>query len=330
MRAASPPRRGYLLPSPNRYGDDMRRLADLPYLLLAFSPLCWAGNMVVGRAVRGEIPPLSMNFWRWTIAALVLLTLTWPRVRRERAALLCHWKLVLLLAVTGITAFHSAVYVGLTRTTAVNSALIVGMGPALIVPLSRLVLGERITLLQGLGVALSTLGAVTVIVRGDPGLLLALELNGGDLWILLASCLWATYSVLLRKKPVSMDVVALTTAVVLAGAVLTAPLYLWELARGLTVPLSGPSVAALGYISLFAGVLAYLAWNRGVAAVGPNKAGLFLHLLPVYGAILAALLLGELLRPFHLAGFAMIVSGILLTTRGRRPGGSGAESDGGR
>ena len=291
-----------------------------PYLLLAFAPLCWAGNMIVGRAVRGEIPPLSLNWWRWSIAALVLAALTWPALARQRRLLLRQWKLVLCLALSGIVGFHSAVYLGLTATTAVNSALIVGMGPVLIVPLARILLGERITALQALGVAVSSLGAVIVILRGDPAVLRGLDLNRGDVWLLSASALWATYSVLLKRKPADLDVMNLTTGVIVTGALLATPLYLWEMSRGLFVPLTAESTAALGYVSLFAGVLAYIAWNRGVNAVGPNKAGLFLHLLPVYGAILAALILGERLQGYHLAGFGLILAGLVLTTRfGRRP-----------
>ncbi|MDH3472795.1 MAG: DMT family transporter [Rhodospirillales bacterium] len=296
----------------------MPRLSKLlaqPYLLLAFAPLCWAGNMIVGRAVRGEIPPLSINWWRWSLAALVLLAFTAPELARQRQLLLKHWKLVLLLALTGVTGFHSAVYIGLTMTTAVNSALIVGMGPVLIVPLARVILGERVTPLQGLGVAVSTLGAVIVILRGEVAILLELSFNGGDLWLLFASTLWASYSVLLKRKPPALEVMALTTAVVLTGALLTTPLYLWEMSQGRFVPLTAESVAAIGYVSLFAGVLAYIAWNRGVGMVGPNKAGLFLHLLPVYGALLAALILGEQLRAYHFAGFGLILSGLVLTTR---------------
>jgi drug/metabolite transporter (DMT)-like permease len=286
-----------------------------PYLLLAFAPLCWAGNMIVGRAVRGDIPPLSLNWWRWAVAVTVLLAVTGPLLKRQRAVLLAHWKLLALLAATGIAGFHSCVYLGLTRTTAVNAALIVGMGPALIVPLAWVVLGERITRFQALGVTLSSLGAGTVVVRGDISILLGLDFNAGDLWLLLASGLWAVYSVLLKRKPREMDVMALTTAVILVGTLLCTPLYLWELRRGLVVPFSLESAAAIGYVGLFAGVLAYIAWNRGVSMVGPNKAGLFLHLLPVYGAGLAALLLGERLQLYHMAGFALILTGLLLTTR---------------
>lgn len=296
----------------------MRLLSFLlaqPYLLLAFAPLCWAGNMVVGRAARGEIPPLSLNWWRWAIAALVLAALTWPALARQGGLLLRHWRLLLCLALTGIVGFQSAVYIGLTATTAVNAALIVGMGPVLIVPLAWILLGERITGLQALGVAVSSLGAMTVILRGDPAVLRSMDLNRGDVWLLCASALWATYSVLLKRKPAELEVMNLTTGVIVTGVLLATPLYLWEMSRGLTVPLTMESAATIGYVSLFAGVLAYVAWSRGVNAVGPNKAGLFLHLLPVYGAILAALILGERLQGFHLAGFGLILAGLVLTTR---------------
>lgn len=290
-------------------------LLGRPYLLLAFAPLCWAGNMIVGRAVRGEIPPLSLNWWRWSIASAILLAFTAPALMRQRALLVRHWKLVLVLAAIGIAGFHAAVYIGLTRTTAVNSALIVGLGPVLIVPLAWALLGERITRLQALGVAISSLGAVTIILRGDVAVLLTLNFNRGDLWLLLASLLWAAYSVLLKRKPAELDLMVLLTAVMLLGALMTTPLYLWEMSRGLFVPFNAESAAAIAYVSVFAGVLAYIAWGRSVDMVGANKAGLFLHLLPVYGAGLAALILNERLWAYHLAGFALILVGLALTTR---------------
>ena len=291
------------------------RLLDLPYLLLAFPPLFWAGNVIVGRAVRGEIPPLSVNWWRWMVAAAILLLFLHRGLWRQRAVLLRHWKLILLLSATGILAFHSAVYIGLNDTTAMNAALIIALGPVLIVPLAWLLLGERPTALQGLGVLLSCLGVVAVIARADLAALTALTFNRGDLWLLFASACWGTYSVLLKLKPAELDVLVMLVAIMLLGALLTTPFYLWDVARGLTVPLTAESVAAVGYVSIFAAVFAYIAWNRGVNLVGPSKAGLYLHLIPVYAAVLAALFLGERVEAYHLAGVAFILAGIVLTTR---------------
>ena len=291
------------------------RVLDLPYLLLAFAPLCWAGNVVVGRAVRGEIPPLSLNWWRWSLAATIFLVFVHRVVWRERHLLLKHWRLLLLLSFIGLTAFHSALYIGLQHTTAINAALIVGMGPVLIVPLAWALLGERLTALQGLGVVLSCIGAVVVVTRADMDVLLGLRFNRGDLWMLFGSACWAIYSVLLKLKPPALGVTPMLAAILLLAAILTTPLYLWELSQGRTIAVSTGTIAALGYVSVFAGVLAYIAWNRGVHLVGPNKAGLFLHLIPAYGAVLAAAFLGERLEVYHLAGFAFIVVGIVLTTR---------------
>ena len=291
-----------------------RRLFDLPYVLLAFSPLCWAGNMVVGRAVRGEIPPFSINWWRWSIASAILLLFVHSRLWRQRALVLRHWKLVLFLSVTGIVAFHSTVYIGLQDTTAINAALIIALGPVLILPMARLLLQERMTALQLIGVLLSFVGVAIIITRAELSLLLELQINRGDLWLLAGSALWAIYSVGVKLKPPELEPLVLLVAILLLGVALNTPLYLWEIGQGRLIPLAPESFAALGYVGVFAGVLAYISWNRGVELVGPNKAGLFLHLIPVYGALLAFLFLGERLQAFHFVGLVFIVLGIALTS----------------
>ena len=286
-----------------------------PIFLLAFSPLCWAGNQVVGRAVQGAIAPLSLNWSRWAVALFVLLAISGPVMLRQRHLLLAHWRLILVLAVTGILGFHSAVYVGLTETTAINASLIIALGPALILPLSFLLLGDRFVWIQGLGVAVSSLGVLMVITEGHPETLMSLAFNRGDLWLLLASLLWGLYSVLLKRKPAEMNVMALTTAVVLVGLALTTPFFLWDIAQGRRIAPTPFNLASIAFVGVFAGALAYVAWNRGINALGPNKAGLFLHLMPLYGAALATLFLGETLHLHHLAGMTLIMLGLLLTTR---------------
>ena len=291
-----------------------RRVLDLPYLLLAFSPLCWAGNMVVGRAVRDEIPPFSINWWRWSLASAILLLFVRGDLWRQRRLVLRHWKLVLFLAVSGIACFHSFVYIGLRETTAINAALIVALGPVLIVPTAWALLGERMSPLQMLGVALSFVGVAVIITRADLSVLLGLELNRGDLWLLGASALWGIYSVGVKLKPTEMDAMVLLVSVLMLGAVLVTPLYLWEISQGRLIAPEPRSFLALGYVAVFAGALGYIAWNRGIEIVGPNRAGLFLHLIPVYGAGLAWIFLGERLQGFHLLGVVFIVAGILLTS----------------
>ncbi len=296
-----------------------KRLLDLPYLLLAFAPLCWAGNLIVGRAVRDAVPPIAINWWRWSVALVVLLLFVGPRVWRQRHLIGQHWRYIALLSLSGLTCFHSAVYIGLQQTTAINAALIIALGPILILPLAWGLLGERLGAIQGLGVVISFLGAAIIILRGDLAVAKSLSINRGDLWLLFASACWAVYSVLLKRKPAALETLPMLAGIMLGATILTSPLYLWEISQGQVIPLAPVSFATIGYVSLFAGILAYIAWNQGVVLVGPSKAGLFLHLIPVYGTLLAALFLGERLQGHHLAGFAFILLGILLTTRARAP-----------
>lgn len=305
----------------------LKSLLDRPYVLLAIAPLFWAGNVIVGRAVRGEIPPISLNWWRWAVAALLVTLIAHRGLWRQRHLVLRSWKLLLLLAAVGLTAFHSAVYIGLTQTTAINAALMIALGPVFIVPLAWILLHERVTALQGLGVLVSLLGAVVVILRGNLAVLTGLEFNRGDLWLLFASLCWGVYSVYLKRRPAEMNELVLLAAVMLMSTALTTPLYLWEYLSVGGFAATPVSLAAIAYISVFASVLAYIFWNRGVHMVGPNKAGLFLHLIPVYVALLAALLLGERVRAYHLLGLAFIVVGIVLITRFGRPARAAGPAD---
>jgi drug/metabolite transporter (DMT)-like permease len=291
-----------------------RRASSAPQLLLSAAALFWAGNFIAGRALRGDIPPVSLNFWRWTIALLILLPFTFARLRLHRAALLREWKLVLALGATGIALFHTAVYSALTTTPAINALLFLAISPMAIAVLSWLVFRDTITRRQAAGIAISLAGAVVVIARGDPAALAGLRLNPGDLWMLLAVLVWALYSVLLKRRPASVPPLALLTASVIAGVALLLPAYLWQVGHGETMVLNTPNSAALLYIALFASVLAFLFWNRGVAELGPTRAGMFTYLMPVFGAALAIWLLGEPIAPYHILGAALVFGGIILTT----------------
>ena len=252
----------------------LKRLLDLPYLLLAFAPLCWAGNLIVGRAVRDEVPPIAINWWRWSVALVVLLLFVGPRVWRQRHLIGRHWRYIGLLSLSGLTCFHSAVYIGLQQTTAINAALIIALGPILILPLAWGLLGERLGAIQGLGVIISFLGAAMIILRGDLAVAKSLSINRGDLWLLFASACWAVYSVLLKRKPAELDTLPLLAGIMLGATILTSPLYLWEIGQGQVMSLAPVSFATIGYVSLFAGILAYIAWNQGVVLVGTLQGGL--------------------------------------------------------
>ncbi len=287
----------------------------VPHLLLVLTTLFWAGNFVVARATHLTLPPLSLSFWRWLLALLVLLPWVAPRLYAERALLFKHWKILLLLSVLGVVNFNTFIYLGLQYTTATNATLLQSVVPSVVMLLAVLLLGQAINRLQAAGLALSLLGVVCIVLRGDLTQLLQLQVNRGDLWVLVGMFSWALYTVALNWRPVALSNAALLGSTVLAGCLVLLPLYLWELGQGLRIALVADNLMVLGYVAVFPSVLAYFFWNYGVAKLGAPRAGLFIYLLPVFGTLLSMLFLGEQPALFHLYGFALVFIGMLLATR---------------
>lgn len=305
----------YLLPGSFSFAHT----AWVSQFLLTLAALFWSGNFIVGRALRGEIAPVSLNFWRWSIALVILLPLSLVQLRRHRDLLLKEWKLILALGLTGVAAFHSLVYSALTTTPAVNALIYLSMSPMAIAVVAWLVFRETVTARQAAGILISIAGALVVIARGSFDSLLALQVNPGDLWMLLAVPTWAIYSVLLKQRPPGLPQFALLTATVMAGLVFLLPVFLLQTWRAEPPTLDGPMIGAILYIAIFSSVIAFLFWIRGVAEIGPTRAGMFSNLMPVFGAVLALLLLGEPIQPYHLLGAALVFGGIALTNLGLAP-----------
>lgn len=287
----------------------------LSYLLVSMAPLFWSGNFVLGRALHDSIPPVALSFWRWAVALLILLPFVLPRVRELASALRRHWLILSLLGLLGVTNFNTFVYLGLQTTTATNAVLLVSTTPMLILALSFLLLGQSVRPLQAVGVLLSLSGVGAIVTAGDSSKLADLALNSGDLWILGAVASWALYSVCLRWRPQGMDALMFLASTIVIGLVPLLPLYLWDVARGSVMGVDAVTIGAVGYVALFPSVLAYVFWNRGVAELGANRTGQFLHLMPVFGTLLSMVLLGERLELYHLAGIGLIGAGILLAGR---------------
>lgn len=290
-----------------------------PYLLLVVATLCWAGNFVVGRVVHADIPPIALAFWRWAVAGAALLPFAAGPLWDRRSVALKHWRLLVVLAATGVVLFHVLVYASLRSTTATNAALIMATLPVIVPVISLLLDGVGVTRRQALGIVTSLIGVAVIIVRGDPAVLAGFRLAPGDLLMLLAVPMWALYTVLLRRLPATLPPLAMLLAITVIGLVLLLPAYVWEFLAVGGIALQPANVVSIAYVGLFASVISYICWNRAVGQVGANKAGQFIHLMPVFSTLLAILFLGEVLQPFHFAGIALIGAGIYLTTSARRP-----------
>jgi len=291
-----------------------------PYLLLSLCSLFWSLNWVIGKAMVGTVSPLALTFIRWSVAVAAMMPFALPQIRAHWPVVRRHWKTIAWLGFWGTGLHNAFAYVGLQYTTATNGVILNSAIPVMIILCGWVVYRDTITKAQVLGVATSLAGVLTVLTRGDLSVLAQLSLNRGDLIVLVGMIFWAVYTVYLRARPAALPPLALLACCGVVGVVLLAPLALVELAwlGGRVEPTPG-AIAALLYIGIFPSFVGYVFWNRGVAEVGPNVAGIFVHLMPAFGSLLAWLFLDERLRLFHLAGIALILAGIALTARGRRP-----------
>lgn len=286
----------------------------LPYLLLIVSTASWGGNWVAARAITLDVPPFALVFWRWALASAVLLPFAAAQVREDAALIRRHWRALLAFGALGTAGFTMLGYWGLRYTTAVNASLLNTSLALFVVPLSWVFLKLTVSRRQLAGLALSFAGVACIIGAGDVGTLLALSLNRGDLLILAGALIWALYTVLLKWRPPLQPLSFLFVSVV-AGAAFSLPFYAWELWAGATMAVSAKTVLSIGYLVIFPSLVAYVCWNHAVPLVGPNVAGFFYPVIPVFGTLFAVLLLGEQLHLYHLAGFALVLGGVILTSR---------------
>jgi drug/metabolite transporter (DMT)-like permease len=290
-----------------------------PYLLLSLTSLFWSLNWVIGRAIVGHVSPLALTFIRWTVAIAIMMPFAWPEIRAHWPAVRRHWKVIAWLGFWGTGLHNAFAYVGLQYTTATNGAILNSSIPIFIILLGWLVYRDTITRAQALGVAISLTGVVAILTRGDPRVIADLSLNRGDLIVLVGMVFWAAYTIFLRMKPAELPGLAMLTCCGVFGVALLFPLFLLELAFfGGHVEFTPATLGAMLYLGVFPSFVGYVFWNKAVAEVGAQVAGIFVHLMPVFVSLLAWIFLGERIHFFHVAGIALILAGIALTSRGRR------------
>ncbi|MDE1941691.1 MAG: DMT family transporter [Betaproteobacteria bacterium] len=284
-----------------------------PYLILTLTALFWSSNMVVGRAFSAEVPPFAFAFGRWTIAALFIFPLALPHLKSQWPQLRQGWRTLLILGLLGIGGYNTLAYMGLQYTTATNAALLNSFIPIATISLSWAFFGKRLTRLESFGVLISLTGVLTIVGQGSLARLAGLHLNLGDLWLLLAVLDWAFYTIALGWRPAGVHPMLMLAAMILIGLVALAPATVWEMAQGRHAVITPASMTAIAYVGIFPGFISYVFYNRGVAAIGASKASLFIHLMPVFGTLLAAVFLSEAPHAYHFVGIALIFTGIGLT-----------------
>jgi len=292
----------------------VRWLNNQPYLLLSLTSLFWAGNIVLARHVAGHVPPMTLSCVRWIGAFLMLLPFARPYLARDWPVLRAHLLLVIGLSATGFAFNNALSYWALQFTQALNALLLQSSGPLFVALWALILFGVRLTWAQLAGIALSLLGVLTIILRGDLWALAGIRFNIGDIMFAGALLSFGLYSALMTRRPVmhQLSLISFTMAI---GAILLLPLSIWEYANGITLKFDLITVVTLIYVVVFASALAYLFFNRGVVLIGPNRAAPFLHLVPVFGSAMAILLLGEEPRLFHLVGYVLVLAGVVIASR---------------
>ena len=289
------------------------------YIFLILATLFWSGNFIVGKAASlFEIPPFTLNFYRWTFAWLILAPFTLKEIFRKKNYIINNIKLFLILGVTSITVFNSIVYYSLNFTQVISGVLMISTIPVMIIFFCWVFKIEKTNFYQILGVFFSLMGVVVIVTNANISKLLNLDFNKGDLWMVVAMFSWAMYSALLRKKKFKLSQISLLQTIISAGLILLLPAYLIEMALGYKVDIHLPFILTLTYVVLFPGLASFFFWIKGISIIGSNRSGIFLHLMPIFSTIMAMFIFKEKFMIFHLIGAISIIIGIILSSKGRR------------
>ena len=288
------------------------------YIFLILTTLFWSGNFIVGKAASlFEIPPFTLNFYRWIFAWLILAPFTLKEVIDKKNYILKNIKLIIILGITSITIFNSIVYYSLNFTQVISGVLMISTIPVMIIFFCWLFRIEKTNVYQIFGVIFSLSGVVVIITRADLNILLNLNFNKGDIWMVVAMFSWAMYSALLRKKKFELSQLSLLQIIITAGLIFLLPAYLVELSLGYKTSINLPFILTLTYVVLFPGLASFIFWIKGIAIIGSNRSGIFLHLMPIFSTIMAILIFGEKFMIFHSIGAVLIIAGIILSSRGQ-------------
>ena len=287
-----------------------------PQLLLILATLLWGGNFVIGRAVAGDIPPITLAFLRWCVAFIVFLPIAYSRVKREWHMIKANWPAVIVMAITGVACFNTLVYIGVYYTTSINASLMNSSTPIIIYILSFVFLKERLSKFQLIGTALSLAGVIFILSKGSLETLLSFSFNKGDLIVLIAVFCWGVYSLLVKQYAGRLPGYSTFLVTIALGVMMLLPFTIYELmTTSVEIVWSPSTIGAILYVGIIASIVAFLSWNNGVVALGANKASIYLNFIPLFATIFAVLFLDEDLLLTQLIGGLAVICGVLLANK---------------
>jgi len=289
---------------------------NLAYLLLILTTFFWSGNFIVGKAASiYEIPPFSLNFYRWFFACLILMPFTIKELIKKKDYIFANIGFFIILGITSITIFNSIVYYSLYYTQVISGVLMISTIPVWIIFISSLLKIEKTNVFQIFGVILSLIGVIFIISKANIDILKNLKFNKGDLTMIVAMFSWAIYSALLKKKKYEISQITLLQIVIICGLIFLIPIYFIEMNMGYLIKLEQPFYLTLTYVVIFPGLASFFFWIKGISLIGANRAGIFLHLMPIFGAIMAMIIFDEKFMIYHFLGAIFIIAGITLSNK---------------
>ena len=289
---------------------------NFAYILLFLATLFWSGNFLVGKfASQYQIPPFSLNFYRWLCAWLILAPFTIQEILKKKNYIIKNYKYYMVLGITSVTIFNSIVYYSLNFTQVISGVLMISTIPVMIIFISSILKIEKTNTFQILGVSCSFIGVVLIITKANFGILINLDFNKGDITMVFGMLSWATYSALLKKKKHELSQLTLLEVVISFGFIFLIPIYFIEYQMNYRIVPDQNFFMILFYVVLFPGLASFIFWIKGVALIGANRAGVFLHMMPILSAIMAMIIFNEKFMFYHMLGAIFILIGILLSNR---------------
>ena len=297
----------------------MKNENNLAYLILVLTTIFWSGNFIVGKAASTyQIPPFSLNFYRWFFAGLILLPFTFKELIEKKRYIFDNIGFFAVLGITSITIFNSIVYYSLYYTQVISGILMISTIPVWIIFISSILNIEKTNVFQIIGVIFSLTGVIFIITKADLEIIKNLDFNKGDLCMVVAMFSWAVYSALLKRKKYEISQFSLLQVVIITGLIFLTPIYLIEMYLGNVIVLGMPFLLTLTYVVFFPGLASFIFWIKGISLIGANRAGVFLHLMPIFGAVMAMIIFDEKFMYYHIFGAIFIIAGITLSNKKKK------------